>query len=121
LRNRVIGDGFAYGNFEFRWKPIYFKLFKQDSYIGLNAFYDAGIVTQKVALPDNLESTFNAGPYDDSFSNYFNPGEEKLHSCVGISILPVWGQNFVIAVDIGKALNKQDGNIGFSIGLNYLF
>jgi hypothetical protein len=29
--------------------------------------------------------------------------------------------NFVIAVDIGKAFNAQDGNIGFSIGLNYLF
>jgi len=122
LRNRVIGDGVAYGNFEFRLKPIHFKLFNQDSYIGLNLFYDAGIVTKKVPLPDNLASTFDTGPYEeDSYSDYFNPGEEKLHQSVGISIMPVWGQNFVIAVDIGKALNKQDGNIGFSIGLNYLF
>ena len=35
--------------------------------------------------------------------------------------MPVWGENFVVAVDIGKAFNKQDGNIGVSIGLNYLF
>jgi len=122
LRNRVIGDGVAYGNFELRWKPIHFTLFNQESYVGLTLFYDAGIVTQKVALPENLASTFDTGPYtQDTYSDYFNPGEEKLHQTVGISIMPVWGQNFVIAVDIGKALNQQDGNIGFSIGLNYLF
>jgi hypothetical protein len=56
-----------------------------------------------------------------SYNDFFNPGGEKLHQDVGISILPVWGQNFVVAIDIGKALNAQDGNIGFSIGLNYLF
>jgi len=30
-------------------------------------------------------------------------------------------QVFVVAIDCGKAFNEQDGNIGFSIGLNYLF
>jgi len=44
-----------------------------------------------------------------------------MHHCAGISIMPVWGENFVIAIDIGKAFNKQDGNISFGIGLNYLF
>jgi hypothetical protein len=44
-----------------------------------------------------------------------------MHQSAGISIMPVMNQNFVIAVDIGKSFNKQDGNIGFSIGLNYLF
>jgi len=35
--------------------------------------------------------------------------------------MPVMNQNFVIAIDLGKSFNKQDGNIGFSFGLNYLF
>jgi hypothetical protein len=35
--------------------------------------------------------------------------------------MPVINRNFVIAIDIGKALNEQDGNIGFAMGLNYLF
>jgi hypothetical protein len=39
----------------------------------------------------------------------------------GASMMLAMNQNFVIAIDFGKALNKQDGNIGFSIGLNYLF
>lgn len=123
LRNRVIGDGFAYGNFELRWKPFHFTLFNQESYIGINLFYDAGIVTRKIKLPENFEAQFDQGPYNgDSFADYFIPGEEKLHHSYGISIMPVWGQNFVIAVDIGKAVNIQDSDkLGFSINLNYLF
>jgi len=121
LRNRVIGDGFIFGNVELRWKPIYFRFLKQDCYLGLNAFYDFGMVTRKIALPDNLQTTFNSELTNYTYTDFFNPGNEKLHQSAGISILPVMNQNFVIAIDIGKAFNDQDGNIGFSIGLNYLF
>jgi hypothetical protein len=121
LKNRVIGDGFIYGNVELRWKPVYFKLFRQDFYIGLNAFYDFGMITKKIALPSDLQTRFTSLYPDEKFTDYFNTGNEKLHQCAGISIMPVMNQNFVIAVDIGKAFNRQDGNIGFSIGLNYLF
>jgi hypothetical protein len=68
-----------------------------------------------------LESTFSALYPGENYSDYFNPGQEKLHQSAGISIMPVMNQNFVVAIDIGKAFNSQDGNIGFSIGLNYLF
>jgi len=121
LQNRVIGDAFVLGNFELRWKPVYFKLFNKESYIGLNLFYDFGMAVKSNELPDNLENTFNSRMSKYYFSDFFKPGEEKLHHCAGISIMPVWGQNFVVAIDIGKAFNAQDGNIGFSFGLNYLF
>jgi hypothetical protein len=121
LRNRVIGDGFFMGNVELRWKPIYFKFLKQDCYLGLDGFYDFGIITRKIDLPANLQSTFNALYPTENFSDYFNPRGERMHQSAGISIMPVMNQNFVIAVDIGKAFNKQDGNIGFVIGLNYRF
>ena len=121
LRNRVIGDGFFLGNFELRWKPFYFKFLNQDCYLGLSTFYDMGLVTNNIEMPANLATTFASVYPFEVFSEYFNPGGEKLHQSAGISIMPVMNQNFVIAVDIGKSFNKQDGNIGFSIGLNYLF
>lgn len=121
LKNRVIGDAFVLGNVELRWKPIYFKLFNKDSYLGLNLFYDFGTVTKGIEIPGTLQSTFNSRMSEYNFPDFFKPGEEKLHHCAGISIMPVWGQNFVIAIDIGKAFNAQDGNIGFAFGLNYLF
>lgn len=123
LRNRVIGDGFFLGNFELRWKPLRFVVMNQDIYIGLNAFYDIGIITDKIELPSSIGAAFSANPYYmfERYTDYFDLGSEKLHQSAGISIMPVINKNFVIAVDIGKALNEQDGNIGFSIGLNYLF
>ena len=126
LRNRVLGDAFFMGNIELRWKPIYFTFLKQDCYLGLNGFYDFGRVTKKIKMPANLENTFNSLYNSDlipteNFSDYFNPGGEKLHQSAGVSVMLVMNQNFVIAIDTGKAFNKQDGNIGFAIGLNYLF
>jgi len=121
LRNRVVGDGFFLGNFELRWKPVYFKFLKQDCYLGIDLFYDMGMVTKNIEMPDNLETTFATLYPTEKFSDFFNRGAEKLHQSAGISIMPVMNQNFVIAIDIGKAFNKQDGNTGFSIGLNYLF
>ena len=119
LKNRVVGDGFALGNAELRWKPFHFTLFNKESYLGLNLFYDLGMVTQKIDLPGDLGTKLENAGY--IYGDFFNPGSEKMHHCAGISIMPVWGENFVVAIDIGKSFNEQDGNIGFGFGLNYLF
>jgi len=121
MRNRVMGDAFFLGNIELRWKPLYFKFLKQDCYLGISGFYDFGRTTKNISLPVDLATRFSTAFPTETYASYFNPGKDKLHQSAGISIMPVMNQNFVIAVDIGKAFNKQDGNIGFSIGLNYLF
>jgi outer membrane protein assembly factor BamA len=121
LRNRVIGDGYVMGNIELRWKPVYFRFLKKDCYLGINGFYDVGRITQNIKMPDNLKETFAQAYPNENYSDYFNPGGEKFHQSAGVSVMLVADQNFVIAIDTGKAFDKQDGNIGFSIGLNYLF
>lgn len=121
LKNRVVGDAFVIGNVELRWKPIHFTFLNKESYLGLNLFYDLGRSTKGIALPGDLQTKFNNEMSEYSFNDFFNPGAEAFHHCAGISIMPVWGQNFVVAIDIGKSFNEQDGNIGFAFGLNYLF
>jgi outer membrane protein assembly factor BamA len=120
-RTRVLGDGFVFGNLELRGKPVHFTLFNQECYLGLSLFYDFGKITNRIALPDNIQSRFASVYPEENFSDYFKEGKDKLHQSAGISIMPVMNRNFVISVDIGKAFNKQDGNIGVAIGLNYLF
>ncbi len=115
LRNRVVGDAFAFGNFEWRWKFVRFTLWKQNFYIGTNVFFDTGIILKPI------KTDLSNVPEEDR-EKYFNTYEKgKFHSTLGAGLKIGWNENFVISADVGKALNKQDGNIGFYIGLNYLF
>jgi hypothetical protein len=113
MRNRVVGDGFLYGNAEFRWKVAHFNWINNNFYIGLNAFTDFGKVTKKIELPASIAGI--AGP------DYFKPDAEKFHSTYGAGLRVVMNENFVIAADYGIATNDQDGSSGMYIGLNYLF
>ena len=115
LRNRVVGDGFFYGNVEARWKFVRFNFIKNNFYLGLNAFADFGRVTKKIdfTMPANFGSSQK--------TDFFKSEAEKLHTSVGAGLRIVMNENFVIAVDYGRALNKQDGKSGMYIGLNYLF
>ncbi len=114
MRNRVVGDGFAFGNAEFRWKFYKTVLWKQNIYLGLNTFVDAGMVLQKVDLD---ETKFPVIGRED----YFLADEESLHSTYGAGLRIVMNENFIVAVDYGRPFDKRDGGGGIYIGLNYLF
>jgi outer membrane protein assembly factor BamA len=117
LRNRIVGDGLFYANAEFRWKAIRFNLINQNFYIGFVGFGDFGMVTKKIKfeIPDALTMG------EDEVDNYFNPGSEKIHISTGAGLRVVMNENFIVSADFGKALDPQDGNFEFYIGLNYLF
>lgn len=116
LRNRVVGDGFVYGNVELRWKVVRFHWINNNFYIGLNGFTDFGKVTKIVDVKKNLQLPFSVAE-----SEYFNWGTEKSHTSYGAGLRIVMNENFVIAADYGVAANSQDGTSGMYIGLNYLF
>jgi hypothetical protein len=113
LRNRVVGDGFMYGNIEMRWKFIQFKFINNNFYLGLNGFTDFGKVTKKIAL--------SSGSYQTLNPDFFKADAEKFHYSYGAGLRIVMNENFVIAADYGMTPNVQDGTSGMYIGLNYLF
>jgi hypothetical protein len=115
-RNRVVGAGVAYGNAELRWKFFRTRMLKQNFYFGLNTFLDAGRVIQKI----DVEQQVMALNLDDEAS-YFDFGAEQLHVSYGLGLRIVMNQNFILAVDWGKAADKRDGTSGLYVGLNYLF
>lgn len=110
-RNRIVGDGFFYGNIEARWKFARFQFINNNFYLGLNAFTDFGQVTKTIDVPDELES----------MDEFFDIGAEKMHFSYGAGLRVVMNQNFVIAIDYGFAADDRDGTSGLYIGLNYLF
>lgn len=124
-RNRVIGDGFVFGNFELRWKVVKFFWLNQNFYIALSGFFDTGRVIQFIDVEDSANK-INDGiePDDPDYVNldeYFNFGGEAFHNSVGGGLHIAMNQNFIIAVDYGHALSEQDGKSGLYVGLNFLF
>lgn len=109
LRNRLVGDGVAFGNVELRGKVLETKLFQKiDFYIALSAFADAGMVTQKYKFTQT------------SGTPVFHT-DEALHIGYGGGIRFGINQNSIVAVDYGLANDKEDGSSGIYISLNWLF
>ncbi len=116
LRNRIVAPGVAFANVELRVQVVHFKIGKENFYIGLNPFMDAGMVVQpypwcvKYDMAD-LESIF-----DDS--RLYDP-----HLSAGCGLKVAMNDNFVLSVDWATALDEQD-NSKFSnlyIKMGYMF
>lgn len=114
VRNRTVGDGIAYGNFEFRYKFVRFNFIKQNWYLALNPFIDAGLVVNKKEID---KSTLPL-PFVNTF---FSNKKENVHVTYGCGLRIAMNENFVIAADLGFPLKKEDGKMGIYIGMNWLF
>lgn len=116
LRNRVVGDGIAWGNVELRWRIVDFVVAKQNFYVGMNAFCDAGMVVQEYDIEeDAIDPTVKDEYFDFSYSN------DKIHPSVGGGLRIGWNENFIIAIDYGFALDNKDGKRGLYIAFGNLF
>jgi len=113
MRNRIVGEGFAFGNIELRWKFLRTIIFNQNVYLALSGFLDGGIVTKKY--------DFDKSGIPSGQINLVENADEKLHLGAGAGFHFVMNQNFIIAVDYGRALDPGDGESGLYIGLNFLY
>lgn len=111
LRNRVVGEDMAYGNFELRWKFLRTVVFNQNVYLALSAFTDMGIVTREYEVnTDNVTEP-----------EFFPDVNEGIHQSVGGGFRIALNENFIVAADYGVALDERDGDSGLYINLNWLF
>ncbi len=121
-RNRVVGDGVAYGNIEMRWNAFKTVWFNQNWLFTLSAYADAGQVVDTRDIDfENVKQKAIADDPTFVFDDYFKDQNDKLHGSAGLGLHIVMNRNFVIGLEYGKAFNKQDGNSGFYMGMNYIF
>ncbi len=112
LRNRAVGEGYALGNIELRYRFAHFNLIGQKWYFAFNPFFDFGRVVDSYKAEQIMASS-NPLIYDG--------GEESIHTSAGAGFKLVMNQNFILNAEYGKALNSQDGSGATTIGLNFLF
>jgi outer membrane protein assembly factor BamA len=119
LRNRVVGDAIAFGNFEFRWKFLRTIIKNQNLYVALSTFTDLGQVVKETKIDKSKI------PMDDVYGNdlryYFDENSDKLHISYGLGLHFALNENFIVAIDYGLAADQRDGSSGLYIGMNFLF
>lgn len=116
LRNRVVGDGVAWGNAEIRWRITDFIIAKQNFYVGLVGFFDAGLVVQDYDVEeDGIDPAVKEEYFDFTYDH------DKLHPSAGAGLRIGWNENFIVVVDYGFALDKKDGMRGLYIAFGNLF
>ena len=119
-RNGVVGNGMAWLNTELRWRFVNFRFINQNFYLALNPFFDMGRIIQSYRL-DEQKAPF--ATFSDTPVNPFYSGDnESFHATLGCGLKVVMNRNFVISVEMAKALDERDGEkMWNNIGFNFLF
>ena len=143
--NSVIGDGYAWANFEMRFKLVSFRFIKQNFYLATNPFFDLGACVQPYRL-DQMEqirktgATLGGEELTKAELNLIYTGEpRKLHMSAGVGLKLAMNRNFILSAEVAVPLNTKvytntDLNVpvselkmknsykpGINIGLNYIF
>ena len=126
LYNRIVGDGVAWGNAEMRFRIVSFNFIKQQWYVAVNPFFDAGMVVQPFRL-DRIKAAAAEPATDDPETELaerkliYSGRDEKVHLSAGLGIKLVMNRNFIVSAEWAKPFDRQDGTSGMNIGLNYIF
>lgn len=105
VSNRLVGDAYAWGNFELRFRILQFQLAGFDFALALNPFLDAGMITRPFRLEDPDMRALACKP----------------HATAGIGGKIAMNTNLVLSAEWGKPFDKNDGRSGLYFGLNYIF
>ena len=120
--NRILAKGIAYANVEFRFRVVNFDIKHQHFYIGLNPFFDLGMVTQPYEISDELIAA-HPEYFSQNKSDIYRP-----HMTAGVGLKIGMNENFVLSADWAMPVNdknymNQDNNkiANFYVKMGYLF
>lgn len=115
LQGRMLGDGYVWANVEARIKLVKFRFINQNWYLATNPFIDMGMITRQREVGEVEAAALKLeGLYDADLN-------DGIHASCGIGLKLVMNENFIVALDWGKPLDKRDGKSGMNIGVNYVF
>lgn len=128
MMNRILADGFLYATAEFRCRIVNFDIGRQHFFVGLNPFFDLGMVTQPFAMSKLDEATLTAKVEADGekVSDYFSFQKKNIyrpHMAAGLGLKVGMNENFVLSVDWAMPFDKQDNPkwANFYVKMGYLF
>ena len=116
--NRMVADGYAWANAELRIKLFSFTFLKQFFYVAVNPFYDCGAIVQ----PYRVEEMAKVFP---SSAEQIAKQARTFEHSAGIGVKIAWNENFIVSVEMAKALKNSGLEMGpktwINIGTGYAF
>lgn len=125
LMNRILADGYLYATAEFRCRVVNFDIGRQHFYVGVNPFFDLGMVTQAIRFDEDAVTQKIEAAGED-VSDYFHFSNREIyrpHMAAGLGLKVGMNENFVLSVDWAMPFDKQDNQkwANFYVKMGYLF
>ncbi len=113
--NSIAAEGYAWGNFELRVTPFCFDLWKQHFDIVLNPFVDLALINPSYRYDAQrdlaAEGLFNEGAV----------GHQPFMVSAGCGIKLHMNTNFILSLDVGKAIGSPFSDLMIGMGTTYVF
>lgn len=111
---RLLGNDYAWANFEIRCRIIDGTLLGMNWYIALNPFFDLGIITRPFRIK---EMSAVLGRPEDELTRLAC----SLHKSAGLGIKIGLDRNYILSLEVGKSFSNNDGPVCISTAINYIF
>ena len=147
LAHRINAKGYLFANIEFRFRVVNFDIGRQHFFIGLNPFFDMGMVTQPYSLDELVQRNLGLNSLSDAIAaaNMSNGTSDQMstyfmtdsadptqldnskvylpHMVAGLGLKIGMNENFVLSVDWAMPFDKQDNHkwANFYVKMGYLF
>ena len=125
LYNRVVGSDYLWTNIELRGRIMDFTFLKRRVFAVVTPFLDAGIITKPFRLERQAKALYPGDNVSDvSFDDYrvsMLDKSRKPHMSYGISVQAVIDYNFIPTIEFGIPFDKNDGDYGLYMTVDYIF
>lgn len=114
MPQRLVGDSYAWLNAELRIRLFNFNLINQSWYVGINPFFDTGMVT-RLYKGEELSRYYGRSVED------LKKDAVRLHNSAGAGLKLVMNRNFIVSLEYARPFRRDDGSDTVYIALNYIF
>lgn len=116
VANRLLGNGYAWGNVEMRIRLFEFNLLKRHWAVGTNPFFDAGVITQGYRMEEQAQ-------WHNSSISEIKKEAGKPYLSAGLGFKLSMNQNFILSLEVAKVIHTtpEQYPLGFYFNLNYIF
>lgn len=114
MAGRLVGNGYAWANFEARFRLFGFQWLGIEWVASANPFYDVGAIVQPYKISEIALATGRSEASLRELSSH-------VHQSAGIGFKLALDRNYILSLEIAKAFRENDGPLGVVCTMNYIF